>query len=326
MAVDFLPENVKLPVGQRVYSEKKMEHEGMKPHRRLVAMSTLFVYTAWPYILMFLLIFSWWRPVLILNLALYSTVLFPTKVFWPEFLNMSMFNTWREYFSFSYKFEEELDAGSRYIIAEFPHGTYPVGPLLAGTLIPRMFPGRCVLSVGASVLFRIPLYKQMFSWMGCQPADRKTFQSLLEKADVAAVVGGVGEMFMQYEEKEQVLLGSRKGFIKMALANGADLLPVYHFGNSRVLSIGPRSLMNFCRRLRISVGILVGRWGLPLPREVPIYMVVGRPVKVEKVGWDSPNFQEKVNELHEKFKKELQRLYEDNKADFGWAKRPLVIA
>ncbi|CAD7694679.1 unnamed protein product [Ostreobium quekettii] len=204
MAVDMIPENGKLPVGQRVYAEKRTEKGKMKPHRLFVAMTTLFVYTAWPYILLLLLLFSWWRPVLLLNLALFSTVLIPTKVFWPEFLNLSVFHTWREYFSFSYKFEEKLDIDGKYIIAEFPHGTYPVGPLLAGTLIPRLFPGRCVHSVGASVLFKIPLYKQMFSWMGCQPADRKTFQRLLQKADVACVVGGVGEMFMQYEEKEQV--------------------------------------------------------------------------------------------------------------------------
>ena len=55
-------------------------------------------------------------------------------------------------------------------------------------------------------------------------------------------------------------------------------------------------------------------------------MVVGKPVTVEKVPWDSPMFEEKVNELHGRFQKELQRLYEENKAEYGWESRPLVIA
>lgn len=86
---------------------------------------------------------------------------------------------------------QALDPKAKYIIAEFPHGTYPMGPFLGGTMIPRLFPGRRVLSVGASVLFKIPLYKHIMTWMGCQPADRKTFQRLLDKGSVAAVVGGM---------------------------------------------------------------------------------------------------------------------------------------
>lgn len=201
-----------------------------------------------------------------------------------------------------------------------------MGPVLAGTLIPKMFPGRKIYSVAASVLFRIPGLRHVMTWMGSQPADRQTFQSLVNKGDVAVVVGGIAEMFMQYEDKEQVLLASRKGFIKMALSNGVDIVPVYHFGNSRVLSIGPQSLMELCRKMRMSVGILVGRWGLPIPKQHPIYMVSGRPVKVDKaVDPDDPSFAKAVDELHLRVQEELRRIYDENKAEFGWENRPLVI-
>lgn len=42
------------------------------------------------------------------------------------------------------------------------------------------------------------------SWLGSQPADKKVFQSLIDKGSVAVVVGGIAEMFMQYDDKEQV--------------------------------------------------------------------------------------------------------------------------
>lgn len=98
-------ENGKITFGVRVYAENRKLDERMAPHRLVVAIATLFIYTAWPYILFILLLFSWYPPVLLLNLALFSTVLMPAKLFWPEFLNLGVFNTWREYFSFSYKFE-----------------------------------------------------------------------------------------------------------------------------------------------------------------------------------------------------------------------------
>lgn len=99
---------------------------------------------------------------------------------------------------------QPLDPNRRIIFAEFPHGTYPMGPLLAGTLIPKMFEGHKIYSIAASVLFRIPGLKHMMTWLGSQPADRKHFQKLIEKASVAVVVGGIAEMFMQYDNKEQV--------------------------------------------------------------------------------------------------------------------------
>lgn len=79
-----------------------------------------------------------------------------------------------------------------------------MGPILAATLIPKMFPGEKVYSLAANVLFKIPLYRQFMCWMGSQPADKWHFDRLISKASVAIVVGGIAEIFMQYESREQV--------------------------------------------------------------------------------------------------------------------------
>ena len=79
-----------------------------------------------------------------------------------------------------------------------------MGPLLAATLIPNMFPGEKIYSLAADVLFKIPLYRHFMCFLGSQPANKKNFNALISKASVAIVVGGIAEMFMQYETKEQV--------------------------------------------------------------------------------------------------------------------------
>lgn len=40
----------------------------------------------------------------------------------------------------SYIMEEEVDPKKRYILAEFPHGTFPIGPIVASTLFQTLFP------------------------------------------------------------------------------------------------------------------------------------------------------------------------------------------
>jgi hypothetical protein len=50
-----------------------------------------------------------------------------------------------------------------------------------------------------------------------------------------------------------------------AVEMGADLVPCYHFGNSRLFGWGPKSLEPLARRHRVALGFLKGRWGLPLP-------------------------------------------------------------
>jgi len=80
-----------------------------------------------------------------------------------------------------------------------------MGPLLAATLIPKMFPGKKIYSLAASVLFKIPLYKQFMCLLGSQPAEKKYFNRMIKESSVAIVVGGIAEIFMQDSTKELVM-------------------------------------------------------------------------------------------------------------------------
>eukprot|EP00210_Caulerpa_lentillifera_P004313 g4116.t1 len=314
------------PIGERVYYDDLIPLSEQSSFAHFTAVLSLGIYTAWPYILSLFLLLSFIPLIFALNLIILSTLLLPCPLFSERFLNLKLFKLWRQYFSFSYYLEEKLPPTNKYLFAEFPHGTFPMGPILAATLIPKMFPGEKVYSLAADVLFKIPLYRQFMCWMGSQPATKRHFDRLISKASVAIVVGGIAEMFMQYETREQVLLNRRKGFVRMAVKHGVDIVPVFHFGNSRVMSIGPKSLIEICRKTRMGIGILIGRWGLPIPKPHPIYMVVGKRVKVgNAIDPEDPNFAKIVDELHGQFTEELTRLYNDHKEEFGWKDRPLEI-
>ncbi len=63
---------------------------------------------------------------------------------------------------------------------------------------------------------------------------------------------------------------------------GADICPVYHLGQSQILSFwGPD---DFIRRSRMLVGFMWGRWYLPIPRQHDIVSVGGHPIKGRALG------------------------------------------
>jgi 1-acyl-sn-glycerol-3-phosphate acyltransferase len=54
-------------------------------------------------------------------------------------------------------------------------------------------------------------------------------------------------MFMIDEEKEIIKLRDRKGFVRIAVEAGADIVPCYHFGNSMLFRWGPKCLEPYAR-------------------------------------------------------------------------------
>jgi hypothetical protein len=72
----------------------------------------------------------------------------------------------------SFSFEEILDKNKRYIFTEFPHGVYPLSPLIAGTLMQSMFDGFNIYRWGEAAC--------RASWPGCcapAPPGRRLHQA-----------------------------------------------------------------------------------------------------------------------------------------------------
>ncbi|KIY95296.1 hypothetical protein MNEG_12666 [Monoraphidium neglectum] len=135
--------------------------------------------------------------------AILATLLLPAKpLMWAPFLEWVLLKSIRQYFDYSVLVEDPPALEQRAIWAgeahgrgaanggagrgaraarraEYPHGVFPLSQLLAVSLNPTRWPGLRAHSVGASVLFRVPLWRQMLGWMGIRPASRHHFTRLL---------------------------------------------------------------------------------------------------------------------------------------------------
>ncbi|KAI8477462.1 MAG: diacylglycerol acyltransferase-domain-containing protein [Monoraphidium minutum] len=260
--------------------------------------------------------------------AILVTLLMPAKpLMWPPFLECFLLKAIRQYFNFSVTIEAPAALGQRAIWAEYPHGVFPLSQLLAVSLDPRRWPGLRAHSVGASVLFRVPLWRQMLGWLGVRPASRRHFSRLLQDRGAVKVnPGGIAEMYLLDQGAEVIKLRERMGFVRIAVESGAPLLPVYHFGTSAMLRWhAPKCLEGLSRRMRASLGIITGRWGLPLPYKVPLHAVVGPPVPVRQLPRGHPEFDAAVAEAHAAYVDALSGLYHRHRAAYGWGDRPLTI-
>lgn len=110
--------------GVRIYSDGQTKESQQSFLSKAVALVTLTLYIGWLHVLLILMLLSMFyvTPRYIL-LAIFSTLALPAKpVLWTAFNAHPVFRTWREYFKFSYLFEEILDDEKRFVFVEFPHG------------------------------------------------------------------------------------------------------------------------------------------------------------------------------------------------------------
>lgn len=261
-----------------------------------------------------------------LLVVLFSSTYWPSQILWQEFIDLPIWKTWCEYFSFTVMQKGKgVSPDRHYIFVEFPHGVFPLGFMLSATIVQKVLTGLRVEGAIASILFRIPVLAQLCHWFGSRPATTGNIHKLLDQGSAGLMAGGIAEIFLSSREHEKVYLKKRKGFVKIALQRGAPLVPIYYFGNTQLLDFaGGPAMQKVSRSLRMSLLLFYGRWYLPVPYQVPITMVIGEPMEVEQV--DNPT-DEQINQLHERFVAELHKLFDEYKHKVGgnWHNKQLLV-
>jgi 2-acylglycerol O-acyltransferase 2 len=104
----------------------------------------------------------------------------------------------------------------------------------------------------------------------------------------------------------------------LAITQGADIVPSYHFGSARVLrQLHSRFLRFLSRRLKFSLFLLV-----PAVFRPRIVQILGKPIHITK----NPNpTQEEIDRVHEQVMSEMKRIFDDYKYLVGWQDRVLKI-
>ena len=168
------------------------------------------------------------------------------------------------------------------------------------------------------VMFKILLVRELFLEMGYIDASRATAQAALQAGQSLFVcTGGEEESLWTTPGTDMVVLNKRKGFVRLALQHGAHLVPVMGIGNTdmfavrkkayvllllsqreRRLTLTHTAMFLFNRRIPfcnantigykktffIALPIFHGRWFTPLPYQVPIKVVMGKPLAIPRMG------------------------------------------
>jgi 2-acylglycerol O-acyltransferase 2 len=144
---------------------------------------------------------------------------------------------------------------------------------------------------------------------------------------ITIVVGGARESLDAQPYYMRLVLKRRKGFVKMALRTGADLVPVLGFGendlydqvtsashpNIHKAQLLAKKLLGFTIPLFHARGVFNYDVGL-MPYRRPLNIVVGRPIKVTQ---SSKPTQEEIDKVHDEYVKELKNIWDLWKDDFA---------
>lgn len=89
-----------------------------------------------------------------------------------------------------------------------------------------------------SIFFKVPLLSPVLTWFGCWDATQSNVRTLMRRGSCVLLPDGIAGVFHSSRHREVVYVQSRKGFVRLALEEGATLVPVYCFGHSQVSASG----------------------------------------------------------------------------------------
>ena len=275
------------------------------------------------------------KDVWLLTLPLIASAMVPAKIL-PRFgrwLLQTKFMACVPYY-FEYEEYHEItdqevlklhEEGKRVIGCMHPHGVFPFVSVCAvtSTLQARDGFGDGILDLPtavANVIRTMPILKDVVGVFGCIDASGSYLKSRLQrrKGSVVLYVGGMVELFYASPKKETVFLKKRKGFVKLALRTGADLVPVYLFGNTTSLeALKWPILAKISRKTGVSFTLFWGRWFLPLPKRVKLTYARGRPLGLPHIEHPSDEDVEKYHALYVKKLVELFDRYKKFNPDYA---------
>jgi len=163
---------------------------------------------------------------------------------------------------------------------------------------------------------------------GIASAEYGDMKRGLKQYNMSVIPGGIAEIFLCDMKVERVYLKQRKGFCKLALTTGTDISLLYLYGATQCYSsLKPQSgsvLSWVSRKAGVSLLLFYGRWGLPIPYRVPMTLVCGQSIRLEKIAEPT---NEQVEALHARVMNEVTSMFYKHREEAGpeWKDKELVI-
>jgi 2-acylglycerol O-acyltransferase 2 len=259
-----------------------------------------------------------------------------------RFRRHRMWKLFAGYFPATLHKTHDLPATRKYIFGYHPHGIISHGAFAAFATealgFSEKFPGITNSLLTLDSNFRIPIYRDYVLAMGLRSVSKESIGNILTRGGpnnegmgraVTIVVGGARESLEAQPGTLRLILQERKGFIKLAVRTGADLVPVLAFGENELYDqMNPKahpwlhSIQMFILRVwKFTLPFLHGRGifnydvGL-MPYRRPLHIVVGAPIKVAQATGGVVDPAE-VDRLHGLYVEELEKIWDTYKDVFA---------
>ncbi|KAF5386409.1 hypothetical protein D9757_006670 [Collybiopsis confluens] len=238
----------------------------------------------------------------------------------------------------------ELPPDRPYVFGYHPHGIIGMGALATfateATGFSAAFPGIKPHLLTLASNFHMPFYRDIILAMGICSVSKRSCSNILKSGPGSAitiVVGGAAESLSAHPGTADLTLRKRHvdslislGFIKVAIQHGADLVPVFSFGENDIYEQMPnqpgttiyslqkkfQSMFGFTLPLFHGRGLLNYNIGL-MPYRRQIVAVVGNPIHVEQC--DKPDIEE-VMRVQKMYIEELTSIWHAYKDQFAKAR------
>lgn len=227
--------------------------------------------------------------------------------FFKLFGDYYLINDYKEYY--------HKDSDEIFMMGMHPHGLFPFGTVgclgLPSNMdnIDDIFPlvNKKNLYIGtATFCFYIPGLREFSMYLGGVDCSKPILDRFLkEKNSIGLFMGGAEEAIHSGYGKTNLLIYKRKGFFKLAIENGATLIPVYTFGNNNTYQSYINDIFGILKIIKRIIGIRIPV-GYPILRRHKFITVIGKPIKVEKMI-DYNNYD--IHILQEKYIDELTKIF-----------------
>jgi len=257
-----------------------------------------------------------------------------------RFRRLKVWSLFASYYPARLHRSQPLEPTRKYIFGYHPHGIISHGAFAAFATealgFAQLFPGITNALLTLDSNFRYPIYREYALRLGMASVSRESCENILSKGGpngegmgraITIVVGGARESLDARPGTIKLVLRRRKGFVKMAIRTGADLVPVLAFGENNVydqlnthshpyihkFQLLLKKLLGFTIPFFHARGIFNYDVGM-MPYRRPINIVVGRPIRVVQNRHPGNDV---ISSLHEQYVQELLRLWNDHKDDFA---------
>ncbi|KIY70162.1 diacylglycerol acyltransferase [Cylindrobasidium torrendii FP15055 ss-10] len=248
--------------------------------------------------------------------------------------NSKWWRYYADYYPASMRKEADLPPDRPYVFGYHPHGIISMGAMATfateATGFSKSFPGITPHLLTLASNFKLPIYRDIILALGLCSVSKRSCSNILKGGagqSITIVIGGAAESLRAHPGTVDLTIRRRLGFIKIAIQHGADLVPVFSFGENDIFEQMPNeegtTLYKFQKKFQTVFGftlpffhgrgILNYNLGL-MPFRKPIVAIVGRPIHVKQC--DQPDIDE-ITRIQTLYLTELTRIWDTYKDELA---------